>query len=259
MAGIEPERRAPPEVADPSRPPIAACWFSVERAAEGIVRLREAHVDPYAVGDVWLVCGTQRALAVDAGSGLAPSAPLAEAVAERPVAAVALNPYYDHAGGWADYAERLCHPLDAPALADPRAENESLHDFLTPETLAARPDADFELAVHAMRPARATGLVEDGATIDLGGRRLEVLHVPGRSPGGLALWEAETGALFTSDMLYDGPHGPAWPPDAPAAYVESLRRFATLPVERVFPGHYGPFDGARMRALIAEQTADLSL
>lgn len=238
--------------------PITDSWFSVECAAPGLLRLREPHIDPYAVGDVWLVCGKDRALAVDAGSGIVPPAALAEQSAERPVTAIALNPYYDHAGGWGDFAERLCHPLDAPALADPSAENESLHDFLSEETLFARPHAEFHLADYAMRPALPTGLVEEGAVIDLGGRRLEVLHAPGRSPGGLALWEAATGALFTSDMLYDGPHGPAWPPDAPADYVDSLRRFADLPVETVYPGHYGPFDGQRMRALIADQIADLS-
>lgn len=238
--------------------PVATAWFAVEREAAGLLRLREPHIDAYAVGDIWLVCGEERALAVDAGSGIVPPAALAEQAAGRPVTAIALNPYYDHAGGWGDFAERLCHPLDAPALADPSAENASLHEFLTEETLFVRPHADFDLADHAMRPAQPTGLVEEGAVIDLGGRRVEVLHAPGRSPGGLTLWEAATGALFTSDMLYDGPHGPAWPPDAPTEYVDSLRRFADLPVETVYPGHYGPFDGARMRALIADQIADLS-
>jgi glyoxylase-like metal-dependent hydrolase (beta-lactamase superfamily II) len=240
------------------RKPVAACWFSVERAPADVLRIREPHIDPYAVGDIWLVCGEARALAIDSGSGVVSPAAFIDAAAERPVTAIALNPYYDHAGGWGDFAERLCHPLDAPALADPWAENASLHDFLTEETLFARPTADFDLAAHAMRPARPTGLVEEGAVIDLGGRRLQVLHAPGRSAGGLALWEEETGALFTSDMLYDGAHGPAWPPAAPARYADSLRRFAALPVKTVFPGHYGPFDGRRMQRLIADQLADLN-
>ena len=82
--------------------------------------------------------------------------------------------------------------------------------------------------------------------------------MPGRSPGGMALWEAETGSLFTSDMLYDGDHGLAWPPDDPQAYIASLRRMRNLPVGTVYPGHYGRFDGARMTALIDEQVAQLS-
>jgi glyoxylase-like metal-dependent hydrolase (beta-lactamase superfamily II) len=59
-------------------------------------------------------------------------------------------------------------------------------------------------------------------------------------------------------MLYDGAHGPAWPPENPDLYARSLRRFRDLPVTTVHPGHYGWFARARMLELIDEQLADLS-
>jgi glyoxylase-like metal-dependent hydrolase (beta-lactamase superfamily II) len=59
-------------------------------------------------------------------------------------------------------------------------------------------------------------------------------------------------------MLYDGDHGPAWPPDDPQSYIASLRRMRDLPVLQVYPGHYGRFDGARMMAMIDEQVAKLA-
>jgi glyoxylase-like metal-dependent hydrolase (beta-lactamase superfamily II) len=31
-----------------------------------------------------------------------------------------------------------------------------------------------------------------------------VIHTPGHSPGGIALWEAATGILFSGDIVYDG-------------------------------------------------------
>lgn len=108
-----------------------------------------------------------------------------------------------------------------------------------------------------MSPAAPTRLVEDGDRFELGNRTLEVLHVPGRSPGGLAIWESATGSLFTSDMLYDGDHGAAWPPDNPEAYCASIRRFRDLPVKRVYPGHYGLMERDRMRQVIDEQLAGL--
>ena len=112
-------------------------------------------------------------------------------------------------------------------------------------------------AGYRMVGAEPTRLLEDGDVIDLGNRSLEVLHLPGRSPGGIGLWEAETGSLFTSDMLYDGEHGLAWPPDEPESYIASLRRMRDLPVSQVYPGHYGTFDGTRMTEIIDEQVADL--
>ena len=237
--------------------PVAKTWHAVEDQGHGILRFHESHADPYAVGDAWLVLGRDRNLLIDTGSGLAPLAPEVAAVSDKPVLAVACNGYFDHAGGWPGFAERACHPLEAAALADPSAENAEIMDFLTDDSLSALPRDGFTVSEHRMTGAEPTRLLEDGDVIDLGNRKLEALHLPGRSPGGLGFWEEETGSLFTSDMLYDGDHGPAWPPDDPPAYVASLKRLRALPVSRVYPGHYGPLDREAALAVIDRQIADL--
>lgn len=237
--------------------PVAEFWYAIQAQPNGIVRFNESHVDPYAVGDAWLVLGAERNLLVDTGSGLVPLAPLIESMCGKPVLAVASNSYYDHAGGWHGFAARACHPLDAAALADPQAENAEVTEFLTDDSLTALPRDGFSMADYRMAGAEATELLEDGNVIGLGGRSLEVLHLPGRTPGSLGLWEAESGSLFTSDMLYDGDHGPAWPPDDPQAYVASLKRLRGLPFTRVYPGHYGPLDRVRALEVIDAQIADL--
>ena len=237
--------------------PVAEFWYAVRAESDGILRINEIHVDPYSVGDMWLVRGAARAVLVDTGSGIVPPAPLIETVSGKPVLAVALNCYYDHAGGWPGFAERACHALDAAALKSPDAENAVVSKYMTDDSLSALPHAGYTTADYSMTGAEPTQLIKDGDIIDLGDRELEVLHLPGRTPGGIALWEAATGSLFTSDMLYDGEQGPAWPPDDPSAYINSLHRLRALPVKHVYPGHYGPFGAARMTALIDEQVADL--
>ncbi len=110
--------------ADDAVKPVADLWFSIEPRDNNIILLRESHIDPYAVGDIWLVRGSKRDLVVDTGSGIVSPAPLVEAVAGKPVTAVALNCYYDHAGGWHNFSDRACHPLDAPKLAFPDADHD---------------------------------------------------------------------------------------------------------------------------------------
>lgn len=237
--------------------PIAEFWYAIQPQGHGIIRFNEMHVDPYAVGDIWLLRGSERDLVVDTGSGIVPSGPIISAVSQKPMLAVALNCYYDHAGGWHSFAERACHPLDAASLVDPSEENALVSTYLTDEAFSALPHEGYATTDYRMIGAEPTQLLEDGDRIDLGDRTLEVLHMPGRSPGGIALWEAGTGSLFTSDMLYDGRHGAAWPPDDPRSYVASLRRLRDLPISHVYPGHYGRFDAARMLAVIDEQVAKL--
>ncbi|MFP6729635.1 MAG: MBL fold metallo-hydrolase [Alphaproteobacteria bacterium] len=237
--------------------PIAEVWFSIEVCDNDIIRLRESHIDSYAVGDIWLVRGSERDLVVDTGSGIVPPAPLVQAIAQKPVTAVALNSYYDHAGGWNSFLDRACHPIDAPALNAPDREQADVSTYLNDTTLWSLPWEGYRVEDYVFIPATPSRLVEDGDIFDLGDRSLQVLHVPGRSSGGLALWEAATGSLFTSDMLYDGNHGPAWPPSDPESYCSSIRRMRKLPVKHVYPGHYGTMDGARMLEVIDEQLADL--
>jgi len=237
--------------------PVARHWYAIKPLDAKIVWIREIHVDPYVAGDIWLLRGSERDLVVDTGMGIVPPAAEIESLTTKPVVAIALNCYFDHAGGWYEFSERLCHPLDAEALGDPSEESGSALDYLTDESLWALPRSGYTASDYRMHGATPTGLVEEGDSIDLGDRALEVIHLPGRSPGGIALWEPGSGSLFTSDMLYDGSSGAAWPPDEPASYCESLGRLAELPVRRVYPGHYGPIDGARMAVLIETQLADL--
>jgi glyoxylase-like metal-dependent hydrolase (beta-lactamase superfamily II) len=236
---------------------VADLWYAVDTRDSRIIRFAEAHVDSYAVGDVWLVRGSQMDVAVDGGSGIIAAGPLVEAIADKPVLCVALTCSYDHAGGWHSFSRRACHRLDVADLADPQLENAELHRYLTEDRFSAHPWPGYSAADNQMVGAEPTQLLEDGEIIDLGDRTLEMLHTPGRSPGGLSLWESRTGTLFSGEILYDGDHGPAWPPADPVSYCASLRRLRDLPAVVVHPGHYGSFGGERMASLIDAQLADL--
>ena len=79
-----------------------------------------------------------------------------------------------------------------------------------------------------------------------------VIHTPGHSPGGIALWEEKTGILLSGDIIYDGPlildtyHADL------ADYDASMERLDRLPVEIVHGGHFPSFGRQRFRSLIRE-------
>ena len=98
--------------------PIAETWYGIDPCPGGVLRLREAHVDPYMSGDIWLVRGAERDLVVDSGMGILPPGPVIAGLSDKPVLAVALCSYYDHAGGMYSFEKRLCHSLDADAITE---------------------------------------------------------------------------------------------------------------------------------------------
>ena len=87
-------------------------------------------------------------------------------------------------------------------------------------------------------PADAFQLHEDGAFIEVGKQRLEVLLCPGHTPGHIVLFGG--GAAITGDVLFVGACGRIdLPGSDPRAMYESLQRLGQLPAATVvYPGHH---------------------
>ncbi len=84
--------------------------------------------------------------------------------------------------------------------------------------------------------------LSDGATVEVAGIRLEVLHTPGHSPGAVCLHAPDLGCVFTGDTLFQGGPGATGRSYSDAGViVESIRtRLLALPDDtEVHTGH-GP-------------------
>lgn len=93
--------------------------------------------------------------------------------------------------------------------------------------------------IPGMSPHR---LLDDGDELTCGDLRFGVIHVPGHSPGHVALYEMNQGVLFCGDVLF---HSSIGRTDLPGGDYDTLMRsivdrLLTLPDETVvYPGH-GP-------------------
>lgn len=117
-------------------------------------------------------------------------------------------------------AELLIHELDAASLKNP-VRNLSL------------------LSPLAIRGTAADRTLRDGDVVAAGDLKLEVIHTPGHTPGGISLRCGD--ALFTGDTLFSGSVGRTdFPGGSFEALLRSLRRLLDLGDLNVYPGH-GPF------------------
>ncbi len=89
----------------------------------------------------------------------------------------------------------------------------------------------FTFAVHRK--------LQGGESLDIGGMSWEVLHIPGHSMGGIALYEKEQGILIPGDVIYaDYAIGRFDLYGADASRLkESLMRLAGMNVNILLPGH----------------------
>jgi len=189
-----------------------------------------------------------RVVLIETGSGATVEAVRSglESLGAKPgeiVGIVVTHIHLDHAAGagalsaWSG-APVYVHPLGRKHLADPSRLWRS----------AARIYGDaMDRLWGPMEPVPEQLLhpLEDGATIDLGGARYQVLHTPGHARHHLSLLDAD-GNVFVGDaagiLLPDvALIRPALPPpetDLEAA-AESCRRIAELQPERLLLTHFG--------------------
>jgi len=97
-----------------------------------------------------------------------------------------------------------------------------------------------------------TVVVDDRLELVVGGRRMELLAVPGgETTDSLAVWLPEERTLFTGNLLGalfgHVPNLVTMRGDRyrdPLVYVDSVDRVRALGAERLLTGHFGPIDGA---------------
>lgn len=250
--------------------PVAERCYHHEEVEPGITLIQEPHVDVLERSNLWHLRGRDRDLLIDGGMGIVPLRPSFPGLFAREPVAIATHTHLDHVGALHEFAERWAHPAEAGALAHPRpasliaadmdpglrrmfvaAGYPPLGEFL----IEALPYPGYDLRAYRLHPAPATRLLEDGDVVDTGDRQFTVLHLPGHSPGGIALWEPATGTLFAGDVIYDGPLLYEGRGMGVGDYARSLRRLRDLPVRVVHAGHDPSFGRERMLEIIERYLA----
>lgn len=225
-------------------------WYRLRSVGAGVTFIDEPSIEEFYRCNIWHVRGRDRDMLVDSGMGVVSLTRWVPLVTERPVEAVASHTHFDHIGSHHEFPSRLVHQAEADLLAHPTRKGTLADPYVSDAIFHRLPPEPYASATYAVRAAPATRILADGDGIDLGDRRFEVIHTPGHSPGGIALWEKATGILFSGDILYDGPLiEDTYHADADD-YLRSMERLLGLPVRVVHGGHFPSFDGARYRSLI---------
>jgi len=232
----------------------AADWYETIRMGDDITLIHEPWIKPFFRCNIWHVRGRDRDLLFDTGLGhfsLRNHVPL---VSERRLTCVASHTHFDHIGCHHEFPDRCVHTAEAQILADPRNEWTVADRYANEEMFDGAPEG-WDTARYRILPAPAGRLLEHGDVVDLGDRAFEVIHTPGHSPGGIALYEKKTGILLSGDIVYDGPLIDDVYHSDIDDYVGTLLAMRRLDVSIVHGGHFPSFGKVRYRQLIDEYVA----
>lgn len=222
----------------------------------------------------WLVVGDERVLLVDSGVDGTVEEHVVAALAELGLAPDAITDVVishadvDHYGGnaalrrLAPGASIRAHALDRPLIESWAAAERERYGWYRGYGL------DYDEATWAwLRKAAGAdtpidGTVADGETLDLGGTLVEIVALPGHSPGHVGVWHPESRTaivmdavlergLYTTEDTLIGP-----PPYASVpAYRATIERVRGLDAERLGTSHYAPVEGPADVARFLDATA----
>lgn len=209
-------------------------WFTVDQIDENTYVISEYR--HWEETHCYLLNGGERSLLIDTGLGIENIYGEVVKLTNKPVAAVATHIHWDHIGGHKYFPDFYAHEAELDWLNG--GFPLSLDTIKEMVLDRCDPPEGFNVEHYEFFQGTPTRLLSDGDVIDLGGRRVEVLHTPGHSPGHLCFWEPATGYLFTGDLVYKDVLFAYYPSTDPEAYLASLEKVAALPVGKVFPAHH---------------------
>ena len=172
---------------------------------------------------------------------------------------------FDHYGAnaevrsWAPEAAFVCHALDRRQIEDVEALiGDRYGEFAGAHGLPSDP-AMAAFAREATHATRVDGTIEDGDVLAVGTLRLEVMHVPGHSPGHVALYEPVSRCALIADAvlgsaLETAGGEPAFPPTYRHLddYRATIDRFDDMDIETLVTGHFPVMRSLQVRDFLAE-------
>lgn len=166
-------------------------WYAVEAIDPQTFAINEPKSSQYNTS--YLIVGETRALMFDAGSGERPAGSrsmrkIAEQYAgQKPITLILSHFHYDHI-----YDAAL---FDGVTLLD----RPDIRANITDQVFTITPWESLDME---WRLLKITALIADGEVIDLGGRRLTVLNLPGHSTESVVLFDKDRNLIFTGDFVY---------------------------------------------------------
>jgi glyoxylase-like metal-dependent hydrolase (beta-lactamase superfamily II) len=217
-------------------------WHKTTRVTGNTYRITEPFgaIEPrvgVSTANIYLVLGQERAALIDTGMGIGNL--VAEISQLTTLPCIVLNTHYhwDHIGANAHFSERAIHESEVELVTQEPDVDWFRQQMDSPAARAVLPPS-FDATTYRVIPKPATRPLRDNDLVDLGGRTLRVLHIPGHSPGHLAYLDEANQLLFTGDTVYPGPLYACFEGGDPVAFAQSIERLAALPdVTTICPGH----------------------
>lgn len=210
-------------------------WFTVEKIDEKTFAISEYNhtQEPHS----YLLIGDKKAILIDSGLGVSNIKNVVDKLTDLDVDLVSTHFHWDHIGGHNNFENYYIHKDEVDLVMNNPMFNLSCIKNNLMRGIEEFPE-DFDIEKYEMFQKKPKRILNDGDIIDLGNRKIKVIHTPGHSPGHICLYDIERKYLITGDLVYKGILFAFFPTSDPKKYFESLKKIKDLDVVKILPGHH---------------------
>lgn len=214
-------------------------WFTIEKIDDKTFAISEyGHWEKV---HSYLLLGTISAFLIDTGLGIGNIKREVDKLTSLPVKVVTTHAHWDHIGGHKYFKDIYVHQDDENWLRmGLPIPAEAIKSSIMKEPFTKNPPEKFNInnyKVFTGDSEYSIKTLKDNDILDLGSRKIKVIHTPGHSPGHICLLE-EQGQLFTGDLIYAGTLYAFYPSTDPVKFKESIDRINCLKnITKILPGH----------------------
>jgi glyoxylase-like metal-dependent hydrolase (beta-lactamase superfamily II) len=203
-------------------------WFEIYKVAPGVFAIYEPHQAEETIS--YLIVGTKQAVLFDTGMGIVNIRSVVSRLTSRPVVVLNSHTHNDHVGD--NWRFSFVYGMDtAFTRANAKGSREDAQAEIAPDQICGDLPKSFDPKTYVTKPWKISRFVHDGFTINLGGRKLEIIATPGHTPDAICLIDRADGLLFTGDTYYPAPIWLYRPETDLDAYVASVKRLAALALQ----------------------------
>lgn len=212
-------------------------WFTIEKIDDITYSISEyGHWEKM---HSYLLIGKTHALLIDTGLGIGNIKTEIDLLTDLPIKVVTTHVHWDHIGGHNLFNDISVHEGDVEWLKKGLPMPvDMIRNNVIREPFSKKAPKDFDINKYSIYTGNPTRILTDNDTIDLGSRKIKVLHTPGHSPGHICLWEENKGYLYTGDLIYSGTLFACYPSTNPSHFKQSVDRISQLNnIKKILPAH----------------------
>ncbi|MFJ7951762.1 MBL fold metallo-hydrolase [Lysinibacillus sp. NPDC096418] len=170
-------------------------YYTIEYIDEKTIAIGEPRY--YQQNINYLILGDEHAILFDTGPGVRNIKPVVDSLTSLPIILMSSHFHYDHVGNHEEF--NTDSRLSSSQLVN---QDLSKDNILIP----SKESFSFlgRLEGFEAPKIKVKEILEEGATIDLGNRKLELISMPGHAESSIMLYDKAANQVFTGDFIYKG-------------------------------------------------------